>query len=168
MPQAETAATSVLRILDENGVSHVFGVPGGPLLALYEALADSQALTSVLAKHEEGAAFMAQGHAQVSGRLGVVCATTGPGATNALTAVASANADGVPLLMISGQAARDVAGMGSLQDSSGGNWSMDLVDVFRTVTKLSTMVVSAARLPSLLEHAIRTAISCSRSGSRPS
>jgi acetolactate synthase I/II/III large subunit len=159
MADLRTNADLILRTLAVNGVAYLFGIPGGPLLPLYEALADQEAVTPVLAKHEEGAAFMAEGYAQATGRLGVVCATTGPGATNALTAIASANSDFVPILLLSGQVASDVAGKGSLQESTGGNWGMDLVDIYRSVTKMSLMVANGARLPGLLKHAVRTAMS---------
>ena len=159
MDEYESAVQFLLRRLREHGVSHVFGVPGGPLLPLYEGLAAQDTIVSVLAKHEEGAAFMAEGFAQVSGRLGVICATTGPGATNALTAIASASVDYAPVLLISGQVATHVMGKGSLQDSSGGNWSLDLVGLYKSVTKLSAAVSSAAQLPGHLDHAVRTALS---------
>src|SRR5262249_43707459 len=75
---------------EAEGVPHIFGIPGGPLMPLYEAIFARGKIRPVLTKHEEGAAFMADGYARVSGRLGVACATTGPGATNALTGIACA------------------------------------------------------------------------------
>ena len=74
-------------------MTHVFGIPGGPLMPLYEAMYASRRVRPVLAKHEEGAAFMADGYARVRGGLGVCCATTGPGATNALTGLACSATD---------------------------------------------------------------------------
>jgi acetolactate synthase-1/2/3 large subunit len=111
----------------------------------------------VLARHEEGAGFMAEGSAQASGCPGVVCTTAGPGALHALTAAASATSDGVPVLVISAQTGTSVAGRGSLQDSSGGNWSVDTVAAFRSATKLSAAVLHPDQTPRLLAHAMRTA-----------
>lgn len=80
-----SVADVLLRTLAANGVTHLFGVPGGPLFALYRALSQQERVPSVLAKHEGGAAFMALGYAQARRGLGAVCTTTGPGATNAVT-----------------------------------------------------------------------------------
>ncbi|WKU05561.1 thiamine pyrophosphate-binding protein [Micromonospora sp. HUAS LYJ1] len=151
-------ADVILRCLAANRVTHVFGVPGGPLFAFYAALARQDAVRSVLAKHEEGAAFMALGYAQAGGGLGMACTTTSPGATNALTGIASATSDSVPVLLLTAQIATDSFGRGALQDSSGGNWSLDVVDTYRSATKLSAMPAHPAHLPRLARHAIRTAL----------
>lgn len=153
-----SVADAILWTLAANGVTHLFGVPGGPLFALYEALSRQQQVRSVLAKHEEGAAFMALGYAQARRGLGAVCATTGPGGTNALTGVASATGDGVPMLLVTAQVATSSFGTGALQDSSGGNWSLSLVDVYRSATKLSAMLSHPADLLRLARHAVRTAL----------
>lgn len=152
-------ARVILQALADAGAEYLFGVPGGPLLPLYEELAEAggKGVVPVLAKHEEGAAFMAEGYAQVSGQLGAACGTTGPGAMNALTALASATSDFVPLLFLSGQVARSAVGHGSLQDSSGGTWSTDVVAALRPATKLSMGVADATQLPVLLDHAIAAA-----------
>lgn len=138
------------------GVEYVFGVPGGPLLSFYEELENSPGLRLVLARHEEAAAFMADGYAQASGRLAVVCATTGPGAMHALTGVASATSDAMPLLLITAQTVASASGRSGLQDSSGGNWSVDTVEMFRTATKLSTRLAHPGQLPWLFRHLMRT------------
>ncbi|WP_129311550.1 thiamine pyrophosphate-binding protein [Streptomyces sp. L2] len=153
----QSVATFLVRALAQAGVTHVFGVPGGPLMPLYEALEDCPGIEPVLAKHEEGAAFMALGYAQVTGRLGVVCGTVGPGALHALTGVASATADGVPVLALTAQVNSSCFGRGGLQDSSGGNWSVDTVDAFRSATKLSALAVRPAQVPRLLALAMRSA-----------
>lgn len=152
-----SAVDLLLHGLTLHGVTHVFGVPGGPLLPFYQALAQQQAIRSVLTKHETGAAFQALGHAQAGRGLPVVCTTTGPGATNALTGVASATSDSVPMLLLTAQISTVSFGRGGLQDSSGGNWGIDTVDMFRSATKLSAMVTHPGQLPRLLRHAIRTA-----------
>ncbi|MGW6391747.1 thiamine pyrophosphate-binding protein [Streptomyces sp. NPDC055103] len=158
MPE-RTSAHLILDLLAAAGVDRIFGVPGGPLLSLLAALDERPELTFVLAKHEEGAVFMAEGHAQATGRLGVACVTSGPGTTHALTAAASATADWAPVLVLAGQVSTEVYGRGGLQDSSGGNWSIDTVDVFRSAVKLAAQVSDPAQVPVLFERAIRTAMS---------
>src|SRR5689334_19104612 len=153
-----TVIQVLLRALEEEGVTHIFGVPGGPLVPLYEALAQRQRIQPILTKHEEGAAFMAEGYAQVRRGLGVCCGTSGPGATNALTGVASAYSDSIPLLFLSAQVSTTAFGKGALQDSSGGNWNIDIVDIFRSATKFSTMLNGAQQAPNLVRRAIRTAL----------
>jgi acetolactate synthase-1/2/3 large subunit len=118
---------------------------------------DCPGLEPVLAKHEEAATFMALGYAQVTGKLGVMCATTGPGALHALTGVASATADSVPVLALTAQVDSSVFGRGGLQDSSGRGWSVDTVDAFQSATKLSALAVHPEQVPRLLALAVRTA-----------
>lgn len=139
------------------GVDTVFGVPGGPILPLIDAIVGHPRMRFVLTRHEEGAVFMAQGYAQASGRLGVALVTAGPGATHALTATASANADYCPVLVLTGQASSADFGRGALQDSSGVGCA-DTVDMFGSVTTLSAMVVGVAQLDRLMGHAIDTAM----------
>ncbi|GCE50217.1 acetolactate synthase-1/2/3 large subunit [Thermosporothrix hazakensis] len=153
-----SAIEVLLRALEEEGVTHLFGVPGGPLVPLYETLARRKKIRPVLAKHEEGAAFMAEGYARVRRGLGVCCGTSGPGATNALTGVASAYSDSIPVLFLSAQVSTTTFGKGALQDSSGGNWNLDIVDIFRSATKLSTMLSNAQHMPHVIRRAIRTAL----------
>ncbi|MCU1527165.1 MAG: hypothetical protein JWP75_928 [Frondihabitans sp.] len=143
--------------LIDAGVTRVFGVPGGPMLSLLEVTAKRSRLTFVLAKHEEGAVFMAEGHARATGEMGVACVTAGPGTTHALTAVASANSDGQPVLLIAGQIATGLFGRGALQDSSGGGGGLDTVDIFRSATKASLSVTEPQHFPLMLHRAIRTA-----------
>lgn len=107
--------------LDQLEVDYLFGVPGGAIEPLYNALARSErrgGVRSVVARHESGAAFMADGYARETGRLGVCCSTTGPGATNLITGVASALADNVPMLVITAQTALPHFGKGAFQESS--------------------------------------------------
>ncbi|GHO46923.1 thiamine pyrophosphate-binding protein [Ktedonospora formicarum] len=153
-----TAIHVMLRALEEVGVTHLFGVPGGPLVPLFEALAQRKQIQPVLAKHEEGAAFMAEGYARVQRGLGVCCATSGPGATNALTGITSANSDSIPVLLLSGQVATGDFGKGGLQDSSSGNRTIDLVEVYRTATKLSLMLQTPQQTQHLIRRMIRTAL----------
>ncbi len=150
-------ASALLRILEAEGVEYIFGVPGGPLTGLFEAMNKQTTIRLVLAKHECSAAYMAASHARLTGKLAVCCATSGPGATNALTGIASAQADSLPVLLLSGQVATNVFGKGAIQESS--VFGTDLVSVFRPVTKLSMMLPNAERAPDHLRAAIRTAMS---------
>lgn len=150
------AAEALLVLLEREGVDCVFGVPGGPLTSLFEAIAERSRVRFVLARHEAGAAFMAAAHALVTGRLAVVCGTSGPGATNALTGVAVAKTNGLPVLVLSGQVSTGSFGTGAIQESS--SFGIDLVRLFEPVTKLSVMVPSVERFVPTLRHAIRTAL----------
>ncbi|MBQ0976122.1 thiamine pyrophosphate-binding protein [Streptomyces sp. RK31] len=153
----KTGADVLVETLIRCGVRKVFGVPGGPLLALLDRLHHEPDLEFVLARHEEGAVFMAEGYAQTSGRLGVACVTSGPGAMHALTATASATSDGVPLLLLSGQPPVARFGQGALQDSSGGNWSADVVETLRSATKMSTLVTDVRQLAFMATRAVGAA-----------
>jgi acetolactate synthase-1/2/3 large subunit len=154
---AETVVDVLLQYLEQEGVEYIFGVPGGPLTALLEALRRRNTIKFVLAKHEEGAAFMANTYARVRGGLGVCCVTSGPGATNMLTGVAGAFTDGLPVLFISAQVATRAFGCGAIQEST--VHGVDVVSILRPVTKLSAMLASAAGAPTLIRTALRTALS---------
>lgn len=154
-----TGADLLLDVLARSGVRRIYGVPGGPIVSLLDRIEDHPDLDFVLAKHEEGAVFMAEGFAQASGCLGVACVTAGPGTLHAVTAVASATSDGAPVLLLAGQVPVPHFGRGALQDSSGGDWSPDLVAMLRSVTKFSTMVSDARQLEFLTRRAIWAATS---------
>lgn len=157
MVARRTAAHLLIDMLREAGVERVFGVPGGPLLSLLDTMSTRPGIEFVLAKHEEGAVFMAEGHAQATGRLGVALVTAGPGATHALTAAASATSDGVPVLVLAGQVPVAHVGRGALQDSSGGNWALDTVDMFRSATKAAMAVTDVGQLAFMVRRAVQTA-----------
>lgn len=154
------AAHAILEILEGEGVEYIFGVPGGPLTAFFEALSERKSIRFVLAKHEAGAAYMAAAYARACGALGVCCVTSGPGATNALTGIASAYADSLPVLLLTGQVATQVFGKGAIQESS--TFGIDLVELFRPVTLQSAMLPTATRIPDLVRGAVRTAMSARR------
>lgn len=158
-----SAIDTLLQALEEEGVTHIFGVPGGPLVPLYDALSKRQRILPILAKHEEGAAFMAEGYARARRGLGVCCVTTGPGAMNALTGIASAYSDSIPVLLLGAQVSTSAFGKGALQDSSGDHWNVDMVDLYRSVTKLSIMLQTAQQMPHLIRRVMRTALT-GRSG----
>src|SRR3954470_6673800 len=115
------AGELIVACLEKAGVEYVFGVPGGAVEPIYNALARSARRggpRAVVARHESGAAFMADGYARETGKLGVCIATSGPGATNLITGVACAFANNVPLLALTGQPALPSFGKGALQESS--------------------------------------------------
>ena len=151
-----TGAQILVRYLEQEGVRVVFGVPGGHLLALYDALIDSQ-IAPVLAKHESGAAFMAGGYAQVSGSLGVCCGTVGPGATNLVTGVAAAYMQSIPLLVLTAQVGTVSIGKGALQEAAGEGRTFSQTDLFSCITKHSLMVTRADKLPEAIRMALRVA-----------
>jgi acetolactate synthase-1/2/3 large subunit len=114
------------------GVRHVFGMPGSHVTTVYDAIARAGTIATVLARNEQAGAFMADGYARVTGRPGVVCTTAGPGATNALTGVAEAWADTVPIILLAGQVNAD-----RMDVECGAYHEIDLESIFRPVTKLS-------------------------------
>ncbi|NOU31152.1 MAG: thiamine pyrophosphate-binding protein [Polyangiaceae bacterium] len=155
MADASPLIHQILEQLEREGITHIFGVPGGPLTPFFGALRARNRIEYVLARHEEGAAFMANSHARVRRGLAVCCVTSGPGATNALTGVAGAWADSLPVLYLTGQVATRMFGLGAIQEST---WhGVDVVEVFRPVTKLSTMLGAAETGMRHLRHALRTA-----------
>ena len=135
------------------GARYVFGVPGGAIAPFYAAVVRDHDMTYVTAKHEGGAAFMADGFARVSGVLGVSCSTAGPGATNAITGVACAYADSIPMLMITGQVSRDSFGRSALQESS--PLAVDIVSMFASCTAMSAMIHTAPSAERILQRGLR-------------
>ncbi len=152
-----TTAGLLLKYLETEGVEYLFGVPGTSLVPLYDAINKQDAIKPILTKHEEGAAFMADGYARVSGKIGVCYATSGPGATNLATGVANAYMDNIPLLVITGQVPTSIYGKGTFQDST--KEGVDSVDMFDPITKFSTMIISKYKMPETLREAFRKALS---------
>ena len=145
-----------LRYLAKEGVTHVFGIPGGLLHPLMAAIEATPELSLIVTKHEQGAAFMADGYARTTGKLAVCAGTSGPGATNLVTGVACAYADGVPMLVVTGQAATHALGKGAAQETS--REDIDIVEMFRPITKYSAMVTDAVTLSHHLRRALRQAL----------
>jgi len=152
-------ADILVRYLEQEGVGHLFGVPGGHLLALYDAVHRSGRVKAVLAKNEQGAGYMANGYARVSGRLGVCCGTVGPGATNLVSGVATAYMDSVPVLVLTAQVGTTAIGKGALQEGAGDGRTVDHVGIFRPITKHSAMVTRSVLVPEAVRKAIRIAAS---------
>src|SRR5438128_197590 len=121
----------LVRRLRDHGVRHVFGYPGGPLTPLYDALYHESAIRHVLARDEQGAGFMADGYARVTGQPGVCLAVCGPGVFNAVTPIATAFSDSVPVLLIGGQVPTRVRGGAR----SGSYHENDQISAFASITK---------------------------------
>lgn len=152
-----TAVKLLLKYLKAEGVEYIFGIPGGPLMPLYEALHELGGIRAVLAKHEQGAAFMADGYARAGGRLGVCCATTGPGATNLFTGVACAYVDSIPILIITAQVSTSAFGKGASQEST--CHGVDIVEMLKPITKSSVIIHSPEKTGDIIRSSLRAALS---------
>ena len=130
-----TGAQGVIASLEAEGVDTLFGYPGGQAIKIYDALYDSKKIHHVLARHEQGATHMADGYARATGKVGVVLVTSGPGATNTVTGIATAYMDSVPLVVITGQVTRGVIGTDAFQES-------DIVGITMPVVKHSFLLQS--------------------------
>jgi len=156
--QPVEAADLLVAYLEQIGVEYVFGVPGGAIEPLYNALARSarrRGPRPVVARHEAGAAFMADGYNRESGKLGVCCATSGPGTTNLITGVACAYENEIPMLVISGQPSLNLLGRGALQESSGAG--IDTIAMLRTCTRFSALISHPDQLEPQLVSALLNA-----------
>jgi acetolactate synthase-1/2/3 large subunit len=130
------------------GTSHIFGMPGSHATTIYDAIGRGGAISTVLIRNEQSAAFAADGYARVSGRPGIVCTTAGPGATNALSGVAECWADSVPLLLLAGQ-----VNSPTLDLECGNYHEVDLEQIFRPVTKWCGTVRRVDQIPAMLGSA---------------
>ncbi|MEJ2683696.1 MAG: thiamine pyrophosphate-binding protein [Candidatus Sulfobium sp.] len=129
----------IIRYLERLGVDYVFGIPGAHILPVFDALYESP-IKTILAKHEQGASFMAGGYAKQSGKPGVCIATAGPGATNLVTGLANAYMDRLPVFAITGETPTYSFGKGALQESSGEGFCINQFDIFRGVTRYNGVV----------------------------
>lgn len=143
-------AEAVVASLEAEGVDVVFGYPGGQAIKLYDALYDSEQIHHVLARHEQGAVHMADGYARATGNPGVAIVTSGPGATNTVTGIATAYMDSVPLVVITGQVPRAVIGTDSFQES-------DIVGITIPVVKHSFLLQSTDELTQTIREAFHIA-----------
>jgi acetolactate synthase-1/2/3 large subunit len=153
----DTAAAVMAKYLEQEGVEYVFGVPGGHILPFYDGLHRTTSIKPILTKHEAGGAFLAYGYAAVTGRLGVCCATVGPGATNAVTGVAAAHMDSIPMLVMTGQVGTKSFGRSAHQEATGYGRSVDQVALFRNITKMSVMITDKDSMSRTLRSALRVA-----------
>ncbi|WGW13007.1 acetolactate synthase large subunit [Saxibacter everestensis] len=145
-----SGAQAVVRSLELLGVDTVFGIPGGTILPTYDPLMASTKVRHILVRHEQGAGHAAEGYAVASGRVGVCIATSGPGATNLITAIADAHMDSVPLVAITGQQASSMLGTDAFQEA-------DIVGMTLPVTKHSFLVQKAEDIPSAIAAAFHIA-----------
>ncbi|MCQ9356863.1 acetolactate synthase large subunit, partial [Corynebacterium sp. 153RC1] len=150
-PERMNGAQAVVRSLELLGADLVFGLPGGAVLPLYDALYASKELRHVLVRHEQGAGHAATGYAQVTGRVGVCIATSGPGATNLVTPIADAYLDSVPMVAITGQVGRQLLGTDAFQEA-------DIRGITMPVTKHNFMVTSPEQIPQAIAEAFHLAI----------
>ncbi len=150
-----TVAELIVGFMQRLGIEAVFGMPGAHILPVYDALYDSR-IRTVLAKHEQGAAFMAGGYARASGRVGACIATAGPGATNLVTGIANAYADRLPVLAVTGETATYIFGRGGLQESSGEGGSVDQAELFRPITRYRKLVERTDYLEAVLNQVAAT------------
>jgi acetolactate synthase-1/2/3 large subunit len=136
----------LIRALHDEGVDIIFGYPGGAALHIYDALFTQDKVEHILVRHEQAATHAADGYARATGKPGVVLVTSGPGATNAITGIATAYMDSIPMIVISGQVARGAIGSDAFQET-------DMIGVSRPIVKHSFMVQSAQDIPEVVKKA---------------
>jgi acetolactate synthase-1/2/3 large subunit len=141
-----SGAEMVVRSLQDQGVKHIFGYPGGSVLDIYDALFNNSDIEHVLVRHEQAAVHMADGYARSTGEVGTVLVTSGPGATNTITGIATAYMDSIPLVILSGQVPTSLIGEDAFQET-------DMVGVSRPVVKHSFLVKKAEDIPATIKKA---------------
>jgi len=142
-------ADAIVKALEKEGVEVAFGIPGGAIMEVYDALYDSS-ITHILARHEQGAVHMADGYARASGRVGVAFATSGPGATNTVTGIATAYMDSSPLIVFTGQVPRAMIGNDAFQEA-------DITGVTMPITKHNYLVTDEREILKIVKEAFHIA-----------
>ncbi len=150
MSREMTGAEMVVQALIDQGVTTLFGYPGGAVLPIYDALFQQDSVKHVLVRHEQGAVHAAEGYARSSGKVGVVLVTSGPGATNAVTGLTDALMDSIPLVCFTGQVPTHLIGSDAFQEA-------DTVGITRHCTKHNYLVKSIEDLPRILHEAFYVA-----------
>ncbi|UGS42761.1 acetolactate synthase large subunit [Pseudocitrobacter corydidari] len=145
-----TGAELIVHLLERQGITMVTGIPGGTVLPLYDALSQSKQIRHILARHEQGAGFIAQGMARTAGKPAVCMACSGPGATNLVTAIADARLDSIPLVCITGQVASSLIGTDAFQE-------VDTYGISIPITKHNYLVRNIKELPQVIADAFRIA-----------
>lgn len=145
-----TGAELIVHLLERQGITMVTGIPGGTVLPLYDALSQSKKIRHILARHEQGAGFIAQGMARTEGKPAVCMACSGPGATNLVTAIADARLDSIPLVCITGQVASSLIGTDAFQE-------VDTYGISIPITKHNYLVRNITELPQVIADAFRIA-----------
>lgn len=141
-----SGAQQLVRTLEDLGVEYLFGYPGGAVIDIYDALQHSESIKHVLARHEQGACHMADGYARTTGKVGCALVTSGPGATNAVTAIATAYADSVPMVVLTGQVATALIGTDAFQE-------VDTMGITRPVVKHSFLCKTPHDIPKYIRQA---------------
>ncbi|WP_281709706.1 biosynthetic-type acetolactate synthase large subunit [Anaerobiospirillum succiniciproducens] len=141
-----SGAQQLVRTLEDLGVEYLFGYPGGAVIDIYDALQHSESIKHVLARHEQGACHMADGYARTTGKVGCALVTSGPGATNAVTAIATAYADSVPMVVLTGQVATSLIGTDAFQE-------VDTMGITRPVVKHSFLCKTPHDIPKYIRQA---------------
>nr|WP_082817049.1 acetolactate synthase large subunit [Janibacter terrae] len=149
-PEQVTGAKSLVLSLEHVGAEVVFGIPGGAILPAYDPLMDSTRVRHILVRHEQGAGHAAEGYASATGKVGVCMATSGPGATNLVTAIADAHMDSVPMVAITGQVASAAIGTDAFQEA-------DIRGITMPITKHNYLVTDAAQIPRVIAEAFHIA-----------
>ncbi len=158
---SETIAALLLRYLALEGVDKIFGIPGAAVMhVLQEIKLQRPRFDYIVCRQESGAAYMADGYARVSGKLGVVLVTSGPGATNALTGAMNAEAGGSPVLVISGEISEKYFGMGYLQEGIDASLNVDAI--YANATRYSTVITAPTNFQTLFSQALRDVLSIPR------
>lgn len=142
----KTGAKALVRALEGEGVSIVFGYPGGAILPVYDALRDSIKIKHILMRQEQGGVHAASGFARVSGKVGVCMGTSGPGATNLVTGIATAYMDSIPIVIITGQVATKIVGTDAFQE-------VDITGITHPITKHNYLVRDASDIPRIIKEA---------------
>jgi len=141
-----SGAEMVIRSLINQGIQHIFGYPGGAVLDIYDALKTVGGVEHILVRHEQAATHMADGYARSTGKIGVVLVTSGPGATNAITGIATAYMDSIPMVVISGQVASSLIGYDAFQEC-------DMIGISRPIVKHSFLVKKTEDIPIIFKKA---------------
>jgi len=149
-PEILTGSGAILRSLEHLGIKDVFGLPGGAIIPFYDELMASTTIRHILVRHEQGAGHAAEGYSATGGQVGVAIATSGPGATNLVTAIADAHMDSVPLLVITGQVFSTLMGTDAFQE-------VDIIGITMPITKHSFLVTDPADVPATLAAAYQIA-----------
>lgn len=141
-----SGAEMVVRALEDEGIDHIFGYPGGSVLDIYDALFENSKIEHILVRHEQAAVHMADGYARATGKVGTVLVTSGPGATNCITGIATAYMDSVPLVVLSGQVPTGLIGNDAFQET-------DMIGISRPIVKHSFLCKEAADIPQAIKKA---------------
>ena len=152
MSKLYTGAEIIFKCLEDQEVEYIFGYPGGAALHIYDSIFKQKEMEHILVRHEQGATHAADGYARATGKPGVVLVTSGPGATNAITGIATAFMDSIPMVVISGQVQSHLIGTDSFQET-------DMIGISRPIVKHSYIIQDVRDIPKLVQEAFHIATS---------